>query len=230
MIYFKPAGLVFPEPLQRPLMIEINDNIPFLWRLRAQGDSEGFCIVSMVVPFNTGDSKLEHTIETDIISLAADYDGTNEDEILEWNEDDISLFLKLITNTSAGRSLAPGGSIKVDLNDPDTIEIVNIVAAAGFGLAQTGDNYLMNSDHSQMSFQCDVGTQISLNTVTGYKRGVVVDMDEDHVVCVMLESIERVSSTQEDEILPHDVILVKRHQVLDPLYTRTEPVQSDVVH
>lgn len=211
-------------------MIEINDNIPFLWRLRAQDDGEGFCVVSMVVPFNAGDRNLEHTIETDIISLVADYSDDNEDEILEWNEDDISLFLKLIANSPTGKSLAPGGTIKVDLNDPETIEIVNIVAAAGFGLAQTGDHYLLNSDHSQMSFNCDIGSPISLNTVNGYKRGIVVDLDEEHVVCVMLDSIEQVTACQEDEILPHDVLLVKRHQVLDPLYTRVEPVQSDVLH
>jgi hypothetical protein len=211
-------------------MIEINDNIPFLWRLRVQDDSEGFCIVSMVVPFSTGDKHLEHTIETDIVSLTADYSDSEEDEILEWNEDDISLFLKLIANSPSGQSLVPGGTIKVDLNDPDTIEIVNIVAAAGFGLAQTGDNYLLTSDHSQMNFQCDIGSQISLSTVNGYKRGVVVDMDEEHVVCVMLESIEQVSSQQDEEIFPHDVLLVKRHQVLDPLYTRTEPGQTDVLH
>ncbi len=211
-------------------MIEINDNVPFLWRLRVQDDSEGFCIVSMVVPFSTGDKHLEHTIETDIVSLTADYSDSEEDEILEWNEDDISLFLKLIANSPLGQSLVPGGTIKVDLNDPDTIEIVNIVAAAGFGLAQTGDNYLLTSDHSQMNFQCDIGSQISLSTVNGYKRGVVVDMDEEHVVCVMLESIEQVSSQQDEEIFPHDVLLVKRHQVLDPLYTRTEPGQTDVLH
>ena len=211
-------------------MIEINDNIPFLWRLRVQDDSEGFCIVSMVVPFSTGDKHLEHTIETDIVSLTADYSDSEEDEILEWNEDDISLFLKLIANSPLGQSLVPGGTIKVDLNDPDTIEIVNIVAAAGFGLAQTGDNFLLTSDHSQMNFQCDIGSQISLSTVNGYKRGVVVDMDEEHVVCVMLESIEQVSPQQDEEIFPHDVLLVKRHQVLDPLYTRTEPGQTDVLH
>ena len=211
-------------------MIEINDNIPFLWRLRVQDDSEGFCIVSMVVPFSTGDKHLEHTIETDIVSLTADYSDSEEDEILEWNEDDISLFLKLIANSPSGQSLVPGGTIKVDLNDPDTIEIVNIVAAAGFGLAQTGDNYLLTSDHSQMNFQCDIGSQISLSTVNGYKRGVVVDMDEEHVVCVMLESIEQVAPQQDEEIFPHDLLLVKRHQVLDPLYTRTEPGQTDVLH
>lgn len=211
-------------------MIEINDNIPFLWRLRAQDDSEGFCVVSMVVPFSTGDKHLEHTIETDIVSLTADYSDSEEDEVLEWNEDDISLFLKLIANSPSGQSLVPGGTIKVDLNDPDTIEIVNIVAAAGFGLAQTGDNYIIDSDHSQMSFHCDIGSQISLSTLNGYKRGVVVDMDEEHVVCVMLESIEQVSTCPDDEILPHDVLLVKRHQILDPLYTRTEPGQSDVLH
>jgi hypothetical protein len=211
-------------------MIEINDNIPFLWRLRAQEDGEGFCIVSMVVPFSTGDKNLEHTIETDIISLTADYSSDDEDEILEWNEDDISLFLKLIANSPSGQSLMPGGTIKVDLNDPDTIEIVNIVAAAGFGLAQTAENYLLEAGPSQMCLHCDVGSPISLNTVTGYKRGVVVDMNDEHVVCVMLESIEQVVAQQDDEILPHDVLLVKRHQVLDPLYTRTEPVQTDVLH
>ncbi|MBT5484398.1 MAG: hypothetical protein HOH14_03840 [Gammaproteobacteria bacterium] len=211
-------------------MIEIDENIPFLWRLRAQEDGDGFCLVSMVVPFNAGDRNLEHTIETDIVSLTADYSGEEEDEILEWNEDDISLFLKLIASNSAGQPQAVSGTIKVDLNDPDTIEIVNIVAAAGFGLAQTGDSYIVQSDHSQISFVCEVGSQISLSTVTGYKRGVVVDMDEEHVVCVMLERIEQVSSCQDDEILPHDVLLVKRHQVLDPLYTRAEPFQSDVLH
>ncbi len=211
-------------------MIEIDENIPFLWRLRAQEDGDGFCIVSMVVPFNAGDRNLEHTIETDIVSLTADYSGEEEDEILEWNEDDISLFLKLIASSQFGQPLATGGTIKVDLNDPDTIEIVNIVAAAGFGLAQTGDNYLVDSDHSQISFSCEIGSQISLNTVTGYKRGVVVDMDDDHVVCVMQERIEQVTAQQDDEILPHDVLLVKRHQVLDPLYTRDEPYKSDVLH
>lgn len=211
-------------------MIEINDNIPFLWRLRSQDDGEGFCIVSMVVPFSTGDKNLEHTIETDIVSLTADYTDSSEDEILEWNEDDISLFLKLIANKSPQDSLSPGGTIKVDLNDPETIEIVNIVAAAGFGLAQPGDDYLVSTDYAQMGFVYDVGSQVSLSTVTGYKRGVVVDMDDEHVVCVMLESIQQVTLHRDDEILPHDVLLVKRHQVLDPLYTRTEPVQSDVLH
>lgn len=211
-------------------MIEIDENIPFLWRLRAQEDGDGFCLVSMVVPFNAGDRNLEHTIETDIVSLTADYSGEEEDEILEWNEDDISLFLKLIASNSASGPIAKEDTIKVDLNDPDTIEIVNIVAAAGFGLAQTGDSYLLQSDQSQISFACEVGNQISLNTVTGYKRGVVVDMDEEHVVCVMLERIEQVSSCQDDEIMPHDVLLVKRHQVLDSLYTRAEPFQSDVLH
>ena len=211
-------------------MIEISNDIPFLWRLRAQEGGEGFSVVSMVVPFSSGDRNLEHTIETDIVSLTAEYSDAAEDEILEWNEDDISLFLKLIANSPTGQALSPGGTIKVDLNDPDTIEIVNIVAAAGFGLAQTGDDFLLNSDHSQMGFNCEVGSQISLNTVTGYKRGVVVDLDEDHVVCVMLESIEQATSCQQEEILPHDVLLVKRHQILDPLYSRLEPVKTDVLH
>src|SRR5690606_18791647 len=120
-------------------MIELNEDIPFLWRLSSH-DSEGFCMVSMVVPFMDGDESLEHTIETDVLSFASDICNYEEEE-LEWNEDDLNLFLKLIASRS--KSLAPaspGEALRIDLADPETIEIVQIVAAAGFGLALPPDD------------------------------------------------------------------------------------------
>src|SRR5690554_1840472 len=108
-------------------MIELNDDIPFLWRLSSH-DSEGFCVVSMVVPFSNGDESLEHTIETDVMSFASDICSYEEEE-LEWNEDDLSLFLKLISTRPDAMPAKAGESIRVDLADPATIEIIHIVAA-----------------------------------------------------------------------------------------------------
>ncbi len=72
-------------------MIDINQNIPFLWRLSSD-NGDGFCMVTMVVPFNQGEERLEHVIETDIFSFASDLESAQSEEILEWNEEDISLF------------------------------------------------------------------------------------------------------------------------------------------
>ena len=42
-------------------MIDIDQNIPFLWRLSSD-NGDGFCMVTMVVPFNQGEERLEHVI------------------------------------------------------------------------------------------------------------------------------------------------------------------------
>ncbi len=209
-------------------MIELNENIPFLWRLSCH-DSDGLCVVSMVVPFGDGDQSLEHTIETDVLSLANDGFEDEEEEILEWNEDDISLFMKLISNR---HDLQQQGatSIRVDLTDPETIEIVHIVAAAGFGLALPADHLIKASGHDIPSAECEIGSQVSVHTLDGYKRCVVVDMEEEEVVCVLLDRIEADDTAEFETINAHDLLLVKRHHVLQPQYTSLTPVPADVLH
>lgn len=226
-------------------MVDINENIPFLWRLSSH-NKEGFCMVSMVVPFNSGNENLEHTIETDVLSFFGDdFDDENE-ETLEWNEDDIDLFLRLITQDVTDRptelalsdQILPSDqavkatTIKIDLTDPGTIEIVQIVAAAGFGLALPVEGLLVQSRDSQMDFVCEVGSSVSLNTISGYKRCIVAEIgeDEDAVVCVMLDRVESDSTALFDEIHPHDLVLVKRHQILHPSYTSSTPTKFDTLH
>jgi len=127
-------------------MLEFSEEIPFLWRLSAES-GEGFSLVSMVVPFQTGSQNHEHTIQTDVISFSGDHEKLSEEETLEWNEEDIQLFLKLLAVRNGGhiQPIPPNTTqtFKVDLNDPDTIEIVNIVAAAGFGMTLTVDDLLV---------------------------------------------------------------------------------------
>ncbi len=209
-------------------MIEFNEDIPFLWRLSSH-NNEGFCVVSMVVSFPSGEGNKEHTIETNILSLASDVFSA-EEEMMEWNEDDISLFLKLISGNNIEKSSLTGQTIKVDLTDPATIEIIHIVAAAGFGLALPSDDVLADSSSSLLGYDCEIGSPISINTLEGYKRCVVVDIEGEDVVCVMLDEVQISSPGQFDAVNPHDLLLLKRHHILHPEYTSQTPTKSDVLH
>ena len=211
-------------------MIDINQNIPFLWRLSSD-NGDGFCMVTMVVPFNQGEEQLEHIIETDIFSFASDLESAQSEEILEWNEEDLSLFLKLISNQHSQGQLPPGETVRVDLNDPETIEIVQIVAAAGFGVVQPCEQILAETTGTEQVFpNLELGTEVSLKTLEGYKRGIIVDTEEDDVVCVMLDEVAIRVDGEFIEICPHDLVMVKRYQVLHPMYSSETPTGQDVLH
>jgi len=211
-------------------MVELNQNIPFLWRLSDES-GDGLCMVTMVVPFNQGDRRLEHIIETDVLSLASEAMQPEQEEVLEWNEEDISLFLKLISNQHGDLHVPGGQSVRVDLSDPQTIEIVQIVAAAGFGLVQSGEQILAKSSGTEQVYtNLDLGSEVSLHTLNGFKRGIIVDTQDDDVVCVMLDEFAIRVDGEFIEICPHDVLMVKRHQVLHPMYSSASPGGHDVLH
>ena len=211
-------------------MIDIDKNIPFLWRLSSD-NGDGFCMVAMVVPFNQGEERLEHIIETNIFSFASDLESAQSEEILEWNEEDINLFLKLITKQHTQDMLPSGQTVRVDLNDPETIEIVQIVAAAGFGVVQSCEEILAQASGTEQVFRhLELGTEVSLNTLEGYKRGIIVDAEDDDVVCVMLDEVAIRVNGEFIEICQHDLIMVKHHQILDPMYSSESPKEQDVLH
>lgn len=217
-------------------MLEINDEIPFLWRLSTDKE-EGFSLVSMVVPFNSSSGNVEHTIHTDVISFTGENEPVGDEEVLEWNEEDISLFLKLLAIRHQ-QDLPPEGeqaktrTFRVDLSDPETIEIVHIVAAAGFGMALNVDDLLVTDpgDKHVDAREPDVGSRITLHTVDGYKRGVVVGHEEEEVVCVLLDPIRPDQLHQLNDIHPHDLVVVKPHQLLPAYYSSQEPTGADILH
>lgn len=221
-------------------MLEFNEDIPFLWRLSADS-GDGFSVVSMVIPFRTGSEDLEHTIATDVVSFCGDHEKHADEETLEWNEDDIHLFLKLLAARKADRvsdnPSAQTQTFRVDLSDPDTIEIVNIVAAAGFGMALMVDDLLVadpGDSRPAVADEPEVGLPITLHTVDGYKRGVVVGGSEDEVICVMLDRINASHAADVEEefvdIRPHDLVVVRPHQLLPSNYSSQTPAASDVLH
>lgn len=189
-------------------------------------------MVSMVVPFNSGSENLEHTIETDVVSFTGDNDTLAEEEILEWNEEDISLFLKLLSTREVVKTSTGTQTYRVDLSDPETIEIVHIVAAAGFGMALVVDDLLV-SDPGELvniAIEPDIGARVTLHTVDGYKRGVVVGTEEEEVICVMLDPIQLDQFTDVSDIHTHDLVVVKTHQLLPARYSSPNPSVGDVLH
>ncbi len=211
-------------------MIELSGDIPFLWRLSAES-SEGYCSVSMVVPCPPDTEIKDLTIETSVLSLSSDSSRSEKEETLEWNQEDISLFLKLVNQKQLSKNQAISDTVRIDLTDPDIIDIIHVVAAAGFGVAFTSYGLLKQSDGHYPVHSCEIGALASLNTVSGFKPCVVVDIEDDDVVCVLLDNIDVRSVDEYDRLCRHDLLLVKRMDILHPEFAedKTKP-NSAVLH
>ncbi len=203
--------------------MELTGDIPFLWRLSPESN-EGLCVVSMVVPFEaeteTEDRK-DLTIETSVVSLASDSSRSENEEMLEWNQDDISLFLKLVTHEQHERRMQTTDTVRIDLTDPAIIEIIHVVAAAGFGMAFTSYGILRVSGEVYPAHPSEVGSFASLDTVDGFKRVVVVDIEEEDVVCVLLDDVDVASIGDYEPLNRHDLLMVKRKDLLHPDFAST---------
>ena len=211
-------------------MIDIASDIPFLWRLSAES-SEGYCSVAMVVPCPPETEIHDLTIETSVLSLSSDSSRSESEETLEWNQEDINLFLKLVNQRQISASQPLADTVRVDLTDPEIIDIINVVAAAGFGVAFTSYGLLKQSDGSYPIHNFDVGSFVSLNTVNGFKSCVVVDVEDDDVVCVLLDDIDVHSVDEFDHLSRHDLLLVKSVDILHPEFAecRVRP-DSAILH
>lgn len=196
-------------------MFELSSEVPFLWRLSAES-SDGYCSVSMVVPCPPETQVHDLTIETNVQSLSSDSTRSETEETLEWNQEDIELFLKLVNRHQLRINQPLPETLRVDLTDPEIIDIINVVAAAGFGVAFTSYGLVQQADGSFPVHQFDVGSLASINTVSGFKPCIVVDLEDDDVVCVLLEDIEVQPGLEHDHLSRHDLLLVKRIDILHP--------------
>jgi len=209
-------------------MIELTADIPFLWRLSPES-SEGFCSVSLVVPCPPDDKVSDLTIETTVLSLASDSSRSEQEETLEWNQQDISLFLKLVNHQRLSKNLPLSDSFRIDLSDPAIIDIIHVVAAAGFGVAFASNGLLQQSKKCYPSHSCDVGTFASLNTIGGFKPCVVVDIEDEDVVCVLLDGIDVRSISDYERLNRHDLLLVKRGDILHPEFAEASVKSASTV-
>ena len=211
-------------------MIELTADIPFLWRLSAES-SEGYCSVAMVVPCPPETEVKDLTIETSVLSLSSDSSRSEKEETLEWNQEDISLFLELVNQKQLANNQLISETVRIDLSDPAIIEIIHIVAAAGFGVAFTSYGLLKESNSLYPVHSCEVGALASLNTIVGFKSCIVVDIEDDDVVCVLLEDIDVCATDEYDRLARHDLLLAKRGDVLHPEFAESKAKpESAVLH
>ena len=196
-------------------MFDLRSEIPFLWRLSAER-SDGYCSVSMIVPCPPDTKVRDLTIETDVQSLSSDRSRSVSEETLEWNQEDIDLFLRLINRRQLEANQPLAETVRVDLTDPEVVEIINVVAAAGFGVAFTSYGLLQHVSGSFPVYQFDVGSLASINTVDGFKSCIIADVDDDDVVCVLLEDVEVRSGIERHNLCRHDLLLVKQSDILHP--------------
>lgn len=196
-------------------MIEISNEIPFLWRLSPES-SDGYCSVALVVPHTSETDIQDLTIETGILSLSSANSSSETEEVLEWNQDDTRLFLALINQRQTHSRQAHPQTFRVDLSDPEVIEIINIVAAAGFGVAFTSQDLLKNSRGLAPLKKSEIGALASLDTICGFVSCVVVDLEDEDVVCVLLNEISGGTEDSFGSIHKHDLLLVNKRDLLNP--------------
>ena len=211
-------------------MIELTAEIPFLWRLGAES-SEGYCSVSMIVPCPPETEIKDLTIETSVLSLSSDSIRSEKEETLEWNQEDISLFLKLVNQKQLANKQRISDTVRIDLTDPAIIDIIHIVAAAGFGVAFTSYGLLKESSGLYPAHSCEIGALASLNTIIGFRPCIVVDIEDDDVVCVLLEDIDVQAIDEYDRLSVHDLLLAKRGDILHPEFAETKAKpETTVLH
>ncbi|MFP6838467.1 MAG: hypothetical protein VB962_02630 [Pseudohongiellaceae bacterium] len=202
-------------------MFELNNEIPFLWRLSVES-SEGYCSVAMVVPCPADTEIQDLTIETSVMSLSSDRTRSEKEETLEWNQEDIRLFLKLVNQKQLSKRQSMPDTVRIDLADPEIIDIIHIVAAAGFGAAFTSYGLLKQPDSQFPVHTYNIGAFASLNTVSGFKSCVIVDVEDDDVVCVLLDDIDVRETDEYDHLCRHDLLLVKRIDILHPEFAENK--------
>ena len=197
-------------------MIKVSSEIPFLWRLSPES-GDGYCSVALVVSSTSSDAEFKDlTIKTDIMSLSSGDSNSANEEVLEWNQEDIALFMALINRNEVHYLQGRSGTLKIDLTDPEVIEIIHIVAAAGFGTAYTSKGLLEENSGFPLLGNCEIGAIASLHTVSGFVCCVVVDLEDEDVICVLLNDIFKSKSGHFEQVHRHDLLLVNRGDLLKP--------------
>lgn len=202
-------------------MFELAGEVPFLWRLCARSE-EGSYSVAMVVPGPEDSEAFDLTIETGILRLTGDPKRSKNEEVLEWNQDDLDLFLRLVSRRKLGHGTGKRDTLRLDLTDPEVIDIIHIVAAAGFGFPYLPGPMLKQSAGEFPRYEAEVGGLASLNTVRGFKSCVVVDVAEEEVACVLLDDLESAEGRGSGESLyRNDLVVVEHADVLHPAFAQS---------
>ena len=200
------------------------------WRLSDE-TGKGSDVVSIVLANRRKEAITEIEIETDIISVPIEVDSAQSPVDIAWDHQDLDLFLTLLRNSfPIDEKFEERQQIELDINDDNVLRIMHIVAAARFSTPYPAET-VVNTKRSSIAKKasCQVGELISLDTIDGFKPGVVVSVNDKDLRCILLDEI---TSPVGDNIQleRHDMLILKKEWALSAAFSTTEPSKSDLIH
>jgi hypothetical protein len=200
------------------------------WRL-SDDSGDGSDVVSVVLANQNRQEIAEVEIETDIISSSQESPSQEYSVDIEWNRSDLDLFLTLLKNTLERRDEADEvEQIELDLADESVLRIMHIVAAARFATPYHAEAVIRPSSvNCRSCVTHQVGERITLETIDGFKPAVIVRVNEDEVVCVLLEQVIAPSGDN-IKLERHDLVVIRKEWALPGDLTDLKPSSSDVIH
>jgi hypothetical protein len=200
------------------------------WRLTDE-TGQGSDVVSIVLANQKEDEVAEVEIETDIISAPHKAQTPDYPVDIEWNKKDLDLFLTLLRNTFNSQTTPEQDEqIELDLTDESVLRIMHIVAAARFSIPYPAKTVIKSSQSlPSEAIRFKVGERISMDTIDGFKAGVIVAINEEDISCVLLEEVTAPSGDN-IQLDRHDLIVLQKQLALPASFTTTLPGESDLIH
>ncbi len=189
---------------------------PLKWRL-ADVEGTGVEFVNVVMPEQDPLSNQEILLSTDIPS------PLNSSMDIGWSDEDLDLFQALLYKML---DLNMHDTDQLELNQPELVDVLHIVAAAHFIEPKDADEFLAE-DIPTVQIEVDFGDLICVNTKGGFKSAVVADLDSIEAVCVLLEPLE---IDGEDVLDIYDTFVVNKHNILPPEFGNVLPGEEATIH
>ena len=187
---------------------------PLRWRI-ADVQGTGMDHVNVVMPETSPQSNHEILLATDIPSpLQSSMD-------IKWSEEDAYLFQMLLD-----KMLDLNGMDTLEIENPEVVDVLHIVAAAHF-LPPVDADYYLEDDLSTVLHEVDVGDLVAINTQAGFKSAVIAELDSIEAVCVLIEPLE--VEGQED-LDVYDTLVVNKHSLLPAEFGNVIPGEEAVIH
>jgi len=187
---------------------------PLRWRI-ADVQGTGMEHVNVVMPESSPLSNQEILLATDIPSpLQSNMD-------IKWSEEDAYLFQMLLE-----KMLDHHGLETLELENPEVVDVIHIVAAAHFLPPLDADLYL-EDDIPTILNEVDVGDLVAIHTKAGYKSAVIAELDSIEAVCVLIEPLE---VEGQEELDVYDTLVVNKHSLLPAEFGNVIPGEEATIH
>jgi hypothetical protein len=189
---------------------------PLKWRL-ADVEGTGVEFVNVVMPEQDPLSNQEILLSTDIPS------PLNSSMDIGWSDEDLDLFQALLYKML---DLNLHDTDQLELDQPELVDVLHIVAAAHFIEPKDADDFLAD-DIPTVQVEVDFGDLICVNTKGGFKSAVIADLDSIEAVCVILEPLE---IDGEDVLDIYDTFVVNKHNILPAEFGNVLPGEEATIH